>query len=128
MNYCKKENLQSISIGYKNNWVDKNFISATPEDFIGYLSQANSVFTSMFHGVMLSVKLRKQFWYSIDPIRTNKLSYFIDYLDLSSRLLSKSESLNTHLDYAKIENKLFDWIRLSREYLTNSINKSGLIN
>ena len=81
----------------------------------------------MFHGVMLSVKLRKQFWYSIDTIRTNKLSYFIDYLDLSSRLLSKSENLNANFDYAKIENKLFDWIKLSREYLTNSINKSGLI-
>ena len=23
--------------------------------------------------------------------------------------------------------KFFDWIKLSREYLTNSINKSGLI-
>ena len=127
LNYCKKQNLQSISIGYKNNWVDKNYIYATPEDFIGYLSQANSVFTHMFHGVMLSVKLRKQFWYSVDPIRTNKLSYFIDHLDLSSRLLSKSENLNANFDYAKIENKLFDWIKLSREYLTNSINKSGLI-
>ena len=127
LNYCKKENLQSISIGYKNNWVDKNFISATPKDFIGYLSQANLVFTSMFHGVMLSVKLRKQFWYSIDPMRANKLSYFIDHLDLSSRLLSNSENLNANFDYALIENKLFDWIKLSKEYLTNSINKSGLI-
>jgi hypothetical protein len=127
LNYCKKENLQSISIGYKNNWVDKNYIAATPEDLVAYLSQANSVFTSMFHGVMLSVKLRKQFWYSIDPIRTNKLSYFIDHLDLSSRLLSNSENLNANFDYALIENKLFDWIKLSKEYLINSINKSGLI-
>ena len=73
------------------------------------------------------MELRKQFWYSVDPIRTNKLSYFIDHLDLSSRLLSNSENLNANFDYALIENKLFDWIKLSKEYLMNSINKSGLI-
>jgi len=51
----------------------------------------------------------------------------LDQLQLKDRLLSKSENLNANFDYAKIENKLFDWIKLSREYLTNSINKSGLI-
>ena len=64
---------------------------------------------------------------SVELWGKRKLSYFIDHLDLSSRMLSKTESLNTYFDYAKIENKLFDWIKLSKEYLTNSINKSGLI-
>ena len=81
----------------------------------------------MFHGVVLSVKLRKQFWYSIDPIRKAKISYFVDYLNLSSRSLNKSENLNDDFDYAKIENKLYDWTKLSREYLVSSITKSGLI-
>ena len=126
LNYCKKKNLQSISIGFLNNWVDKNYIHATPEDLIFYMSQADSVFTSMFHGIMLSVKLKKQFWYSIDPIRENKIFYFINYLNLSSRLLSKSENLNDEIDYVKVEAKLINWIKLSREYLINSINKSGL--
>ena len=75
---------------------------------------------------MLSVKLKKQFWYSIDPIRENKIFYFINYLNLSSRLLSKSENLNDEIDYVKVEAKLINWIKLSREYLINSINKSGL--
>ena len=81
----------------------------------------------MFHGIVLSVKLKKQFWYSIDPIRKSKISYFIDYLNLSSRLLSKSENLTAEFDYEKIENKLFNWIKLSREYLVSTIAKSGLI-
>ncbi len=127
LNYCKKKNIQSISIGYNNNWVDKNYIWATPTDFIKYLSRADIVFTSMFHGIVLSVKLKKQFWYSIDPIRKSKISYFIDYLNLSSRLLSKSENLTAEFDYEKIENKLFNWIKLSREYLVSTIAKSGLI-
>ena len=127
LNYCKENNLQSISIGYNNSWVDKNFICATPTEFIKCLSQANTIFTSMFHGIILSVKLRKKFWYSVDPIRKAKIAYFVDYLNLHSRLLSQSENLKKEFDYKNIENKLFDWIKLSREYLANSINKSGLI-
>ncbi len=39
---------------------------------------------------------------------------------------SNVKDLNDEIDYVKVEAKLINWIKLSREYLINSINKSGL--
>ena len=121
INFCKLKNLKIISIGYYNNWVDKNFIQANPEEFLSYISKASYVFTSMFHGVMLSVKFNKNFWYSVDPIRTNKIEYFINNLDLSSREISSSSNFSDVIYYDSINMKLNNWIKESQNFLKECI-------
>ena len=125
--FSKSKNLKIISIGYYNNWVDKNYIYANPEEFLSYISQANYVFTSMFHGIMFSVKFKKNFWYSQDRIRTNKIGYFIDNLDLSNRLIEKSENFSEEIDYIEVDKKLQPWIKSSKDYLTMCIREKGLL-
>ena len=55
------------------------------------------IFTSMFHGVMFSVKFKKQFWIYHDPYRENKLEYFLKYLKLENRYLLKNKKFNEKL-------------------------------
>jgi len=126
INFCKSKNLKSVSIGYYNNWVDKNFVYANPEEFLSCISKAHYVFTSMFHGVMFSVKFNKNFWYSVGPNRMNKIEYFINKFDLSSRMLKNSDNLSSEINYSSINNKLNEWIEVSKEFLKKNIKSKGL--
>ena len=71
--FCKKNDLILISVGYFNKWVKKNYLDLDPTNFISLIKNSSFVFTSMFHGVMFSVKFKKQFYYTVDPIRENKI-------------------------------------------------------
>ena len=126
VNYCKLKKLKMISIGYYNNWVDKNFIHADPDEFLSYISNAEYIFTSMFHGVMFSVKFKKNFWYSSDPIRANKLEYFIKNLNLSSRSLLNFKEFSEQIDYDEIYKKLNPWIKESKDFLIESIRNKQI--
>ena len=126
INFSKLKNLKIISIGYYNDWVDENYIHANPEDFIYYIFQANYVFTSMFHGIMLSVKFKKKFWYSKDRIRANKIEYFTNYLDLSTRSIIKSKNFSEEINYDELYKKLDPWIEHSKDFLKNCIQKKDL--
>ena len=120
--YCENKKLKILSIGYENQWADKNIIATSPEDFINFIYFSDTVFTSMFHGIMLSVKFKKQFWYSEDPIRKNKIDYFLTYLNLKNRNVNYLGNSDTDLEYAKINDKLSLWQNISRKYLLSSIN------
>ena len=126
INFSKSKNLKIISIGYYNDWVDENYIHANPEEFLSYISQAKYVFTSMFHGVMFSVKFKRNFWYSDDRIRTNKMGYFINNLNLSNRLISKSENFENEIDYELLYEKLNPWIKSSKDFLKKCLEKKDL--
>ena len=121
--HCKKNNLTIVSIGYMNSWVNKNLIDLDPRDFFQIIQNAYQVFTSMFHGIMFSVKLKKNFWYSVDPIRKNKINHFIDELNLNNREIISSSDFNDKINYDEICLKLDKWIEASKNFLISSIEK-----
>ena len=82
------------------------------------------IFTSMFHGIMFSIKLKKQFYYSVDPIRFNKISFIINKLKLNSREINEFNKLDNDIDYNEIYSSLIKWINNSKNFLINSINKN----
>ena len=49
----------------------------------------------MFHGVMLSYKFNKSFWFTYNETRKNKLEYFINFLELNDRKISLATIYNT---------------------------------
>ncbi len=108
-----------ISLGFYNSWADKNFIAANPLDLVHSIINSKLVFTSMFHGVMLSYKYKKQFWISEDPYRKNKLSFFVDYFSLKNRYL---ENMNDSLiNYGNNKNKFDDLLNLSKNFLKKNL-------
>ena len=126
INFCKSKDLKIISIGYYNNWADENYIHANPDEFLSCVSSADYIFTSMYHGVMFSVKFKKKFWYSADSIRTNKIEYFINNLNLSSRSLVNSKNLSDDINYESIYKKLNGWINISKEFLKECIKNKEI--
>ena len=59
----------------------------------------------------------------------NKIKFIKDFNIKNKSWLKAGGVVKTFItpNNEKIENKLFDWIKLSREYLVSTIAKSGLI-
>ena len=120
-NFSKKNNLKIISICYYNLWADKNILSVNPNDFIFLIKNSKLVITSMFHGVMLSYKNKKNFWYTQYPYRKNKIEYFLKKFDLKKRNLEIIN--NEDMQYKKNENNYNDWIDESKNRLLDGFKK-----
>ena len=120
--FSKINNWKIISLGFYNSWADRNIISVDPLDLTHFIINSNLVFTSMFHGVMLSYKYKKQFWIAEDPYRINKLSYFIDYFGLKNRYLDKDDIRDDLIDYKNYKNKFLDLLDKSKDFLKQNLN------
>jgi len=121
LNFSKTQKLEIISVGFINKWVNNNIIKANPTDLIFFIQNSKYVITSMFHGVMLSYKFKKQFWYSEDPYRKNKLEYCLEKLELKKQQLNNL-GVN-QIDYKNNEIEFNLWKKNSSDFLINNINK-----
>ena len=124
LNFSKSQNLEIMSVGSINRWANKNIIKVNPTDLIFFIQNSKFVITSMFHGVMLSYKFKKQFWYSEDPYRKNKLEYFLEKLDLKKQ---KINNLGVNqIEYKNKEIEFNLWKKSSSDFLINNINKLSI--
>jgi len=121
IDYCEKNQLKILSVGYYNNWTQNN-IKLNPFEFLDEIKNAKIIFTSMFHGIQFAVKYKKNFWFSVDPYRINKLEYFLNELDLKKRIIDENNNIKEEIDYISFEDKLKKWKVFSKEFLLNSIN------
>ena len=119
--YCKYKNYKILSVGYHNGWANSN-TSMNPFEFLQEIKKSKIIFTSMFHGIQLGVKFKKNVWFSVDPYRTNKLEYFLSKLNLKKKQIQQNSNFDEEIDYIKLDEKLDNWRTFSREFLINSIN------
>jgi len=121
IDYCNLKKLEILSVGYYNKWANNN-INLDPFEYLKEIKDSKIIFTSMFHGVQFAVKYKKNFWYSIDPYRINKLEYFLSELNLKIRMISDDHDFDEEIDYISLEDKLNKWKIFSKEFLIKSIN------
>lgn len=78
--YARKNGLKTITVGLLTGGADVR-LAVSPLEFIRYLAYAESMVTCMFHGVMLSLAMGKQFRYvAQDPNRDRKVATTMDSL------------------------------------------------
>lgn len=121
--FCQKRNLKIISVGYFNRWIKNNYLGLNPTTFYNFIKNSEVVFTSMFHGIMFSTKLNKQFYFTVDPIRSNKIRCFVDDMKLHEREI-KEEIVNEYIDYGEINQTLNRRIKTSRNFLIQNIKRN----
>lgn len=93
-----------ISAGFINKWCDVNFkmIELRCNEWIGLFKNAEYIFTSTFHGLMVGLSYRKQ-------IKFNQVSYVKNRSDTLTNLLhipNHAEDFMAELDYVYIERVL----------------------
>ena len=121
IDYCNSKKLEILSIGYYNDWA-KNNINLDPFEYLKEIKNSKIIFTSMFHGIQFAVKYKKNFWFSVDPYRKNKLEYFLSKLNLKTREINDDHNFDEEIDYINLNDKLEEWKVFSQEFLIKSIN------
>lgn len=119
--FSKKNMLKILSLGYYNKWADINFIDATPTDFINSFKYSDYIFTSMFHGVLFSIKFNKTFWFTVDPYRINKLDHILKSLDISGRILNLKINPDDKINYTAINSKIEIQKKSSKKFINDCI-------
>ncbi|MEW5744471.1 MAG: polysaccharide pyruvyl transferase family protein [Nitrospirota bacterium] len=124
--YARAKGKKLISIGYYNDFCDMNEISIGPFEFLGLIKKADMVVTSMFHGVLLSVKYNKNVSIIVDPYRVNKLSTILKILSLEGKVYRPEQCtlerlLEEEIDYAHINAVLNEERAKSADFIRNAL-------
>lgn len=72
--YARAEGRRLVSIGYRNDWADEQWIEAGPEDFAEAMATAQAVATNFFHGCIFALLNGKPFACCLSEYRSNKIS------------------------------------------------------
>jgi len=71
--WAKRKQLPLISIGYRNDWADEQWLTADPHDFAQFMAQAEAVATNFFHGCVFALRNARPFACETTPYRQFKL-------------------------------------------------------
>ena len=93
-----------------------------PCEMLGLILHADTIITTSFHGLALSLKLEKDVWV-MDKGANGRLKNILQMIDLSSRMIkNKYEfSIHNHIDYEIVNKKLDKFISESKLFLTKSL-------
>jgi hypothetical protein len=125
--YAKNRGKRLISVGYMNKFCDKNEIAISPFEFLGYCKKAYEVITTMFHGVLLSIKFEKQFAIVVDPYRTNKLATILNKLRLKNRVVKENnfeEIMQNIINYDDVKIIINQEKIKSEQFIHSAIKRS----
>jgi hypothetical protein len=88
-NWAEKENLPIISIGYRNDWADEQWIVADPHDFVAFIKNAEAVATNFFHGCVFSLRYEKPFVCETSSYRSTKIQDLMNRVGGNSHLMTE---------------------------------------
>jgi len=122
-----------IAIGYKAAWADENIIDLDPFEWMGWIRDADIVFTTMFHGTIFSILQKKQFVTMSTEYRKNKMDPMMSELGLEDRIIDLDSTfkqelyviLGKEIDYAVIESKISLRRLQSLDYLDKALGCRG---
>ena len=105
---------------------------ATPEEFLGYINNAECIITTSFHGVAFSIVFRKSFYFiSTRNKRENRITSLLEQLGLTDRIINEGDVPTfTLIDYkaikkdgTSIEQKLYALREYSQNWLKEAIKQ-----
>jgi hypothetical protein len=97
--WAKRRNLVLVSIGYRNEWADRQWIDAGPHEFAHFIAGATAVATNFFHGCVFALRNRKPFVCEGSWYRSNKVHGLMAEVGGGRHLMSEVSEAQ---DYAVI--------------------------
>lgn len=84
---AKARGLLLVSIGYRNDWADVQWLAAGPEDFAQCVARSEAVATNFFHGCVFALANWKPFVCEPTRYRANKILGLLELLRAERHLL-----------------------------------------
>ncbi|MFD2245331.1 polysaccharide pyruvyl transferase family protein [Pontibacter ruber] len=88
-NWATEKELRLISIGYRNDWADEQWIAADPHDFAHFMARSEAVATNFFHGCVFALRNAKPFACEASPYRRHKLQGLMSKIGGEKHLVSE---------------------------------------
>jgi len=100
------------------------FQTATPEDFLSLVKNAEFVVSTSFHGVAFSVIFEKQFYALGMGNNSERVKSLLSSLSIRNRYLDNNDNIDfaAHIDYLKVNEKLENSRSISRLFIQNILN------
>jgi hypothetical protein len=80
--------LALVSIGYRNDWADLQWIEAGPNDFAQAMAGAEAVATNFFHGCVFALRNGRPFACEVSPYRHLKVTDLMTLLGGERHLIA----------------------------------------
>lgn len=74
-----------------------------PCEWIGYIKNADAIFTSSYHVALFSLYFNREFWISV---RHNRIRSLLDKLGLEDRFIEQERYVNTPIDYKSVNQRI----------------------
>lgn len=125
-NYAESRNYKLISIGYRNDWADEQWITADPHDFAHFINRAEAVATNFFHGCVFALLNSKPFACEATSYRSNKIRDLMKLLAAEKQIVSGGGSAEFNMALSEplkpdIQRKINYFRQMSENYLENSL-------
>ncbi|KAA6439030.1 polysaccharide pyruvyl transferase family protein [Dyadobacter flavalbus] len=86
--YADSRKLPLVSIGYRNDWADEQWINADPHDFAQFIARSEAVATNFFHGCVFAIRNEKPFVCESSSYRSFKVQGLMSKLGGEQHLIS----------------------------------------
>lgn len=73
VSWSRRRKLPLVSIGYRNDWADEQWLNAGPYEFASFIKQSDAVITNFFHGCIFALNNMKPFICETMPYRSIKI-------------------------------------------------------
>lgn len=123
--FAKEKGLRIINLAYTVKGIegieDKKNLS--PQEWLGYIKNAQYVFTNSFHGFALSLNFNKQVWVALSKIgRNSRIVDLANRYGVSDRIIVDVINKST-IDYDMVTDRICADRTLSRQFLEAMINE-----
>lgn len=88
--WAKLHDHRIVSIGYRNDWADEQWITAGPEEFAHFMAHAGAVATNFFHGCVFALLNTKPFVCELSDYRSNKICELMNTIGGQRHLVSEN--------------------------------------
>lgn len=127
INFAKSQNLSFLKIikhrkCLKNGKPGKTL---SPQEWLGYISNAEYVLTNSFHGICFSIIFEKQFYvFLLQKVSTQtnpRMQSALSVFDLENRLISKEIDSTNKIDYNKVNTIKHQMQEISLDFLIKAL-------
>ncbi|HZF63157.1 MAG TPA: polysaccharide pyruvyl transferase family protein [Chitinophagaceae bacterium] len=94
--YATEKKIPLVSIGYRNDWADKQWLTADPHEFAHFIQNALAVATNFFHGCIFALKFEKPFVCEATTYRSFKVQGLMATVKAEHHLVNENSSKGTY--------------------------------
>ncbi len=126
LEFAKKKNLTVVEICQSKNHKQGHIqlSSASPEEFLGAILNAEYVVTNSFHGTAFSIILEKDFYVFDNKGRGSRITDLLTKAGLVDCMVQGEILQKESIDYDKVNENLKQYIEQSKNFLLTALNTS----